>query len=241
MSHLLFTISPKGDLVFGFIIIAIIGLLIHLISSLPHTLFTTTSGILGILAIHNGALLTGLLLLLLLSSYTVFVFVQHGDQLNSLITKEFNSIRRQAKGGNALTINSGENYRQREIILSAFNTLRSSESGALIVVKHNDDISTIVKGGTEVNATLSTALLVSIFNKAAPLHDGAVIIDGMRVVNAGVVLPLSNSDIHKGTRHRAGFGISEQSDCTVYILSEETGSITCVRNGAIVRESGLED
>ncbi len=117
--------------------------------------------------------------------------------------------------------------------------LSESKTGALIVLEGSTKLGDVVKTGTVIDAQISSFLLGNIFFNKAPLHDGAVIIRGIRILAAGCFLPLStNPDIIKdlGTRHRAGIGISENSDATVIIVSEETGTVSIAANGELKRD-----
>jgi diadenylate cyclase len=108
--------------------------------------------------------------------------------------------------------------------------------GALMVVERQAGLRTYIESGIPLDAKLSYDLLLSIFRPGSPLHDGAVIIERSRVAAAGCFLPLSlNPLISKqlGTRHRAGIGITEDSDAVVVLVSEETGSISLASGGAI--------
>lgn len=124
-----------------------------------------------------------------------------------------------------------------EIVLAA-TTLASTKTGGLIVIEQNVGLKGIVDGGVRLDAELSYDLLVSIFNPASPLHDGAIIIRGDRIAAASCFLPLSiNPLLSKdlGTRHRAALGLTEDSDAVVIVVSEETGLISFVRSGRIKR------
>ena len=108
--------------------------------------------------------------------------------------------------------------------------------GALMVVERQAGLRTYIESGIPLDAKLSYDLLISIFQPDSPLHDGAVIIEGSRLAAAGCFLPLSlNPMISKqlGTRHRAAIGVTEDSDCLVVAVSEETGSISVASSGAI--------
>src|SRR4051812_34898317 len=124
-----------------------------------------------------------------------------------------------------------------EIVLAA-TTLASTKTGGLIVIERNVGLKSIVDAGVRLDAQLSYDLLVSIFNPASPLHDGAVIVRGDRIAAASCFLPLSLSPISAkelGTRHRAALGITEDSDAVAIVVSEETGLISLVRRGRIKR------
>ena len=119
-----------------------------------------------------------------------------------------------------------------------------SKTGALLVFERETMLSDIAATGTIIDAETSVALFSNIFFNKAPLHDGASIIRDGKLFAAGCILPLTsnrNVDINLGTRHRAGLGISEQSDAVVLIVSEETGVISLAVNGILLREFTREE
>ena len=112
------------------------------------------------------------------------------------------------------------------------------KTGALIVVTQNDNLSEYENTGIEVDGVVSSQLLINIFEHNTPLHDGAVIIKGNRILSATCYLPLSdNMELSKdlGTRHRAGVGMSEATDALVLIVSEETGQVSIAYKGELKR------
>lgn len=114
-----------------------------------------------------------------------------------------------------------------------------SKTGALLVFERETMLSDIAATGTIINAETSVALFGNIFFNKAPLHDGASIIRDGKLYAAGCILPLTdnkNVDMNLGTRHRAALGISEQSDCVVLVVSEETGVISIACNGVLTRD-----
>jgi diadenylate cyclase len=124
-----------------------------------------------------------------------------------------------------------------EIVLAA-TTLASTKTGALIVIERNVGLKGIVDAGVRLDAELSYDLIVSIFNPASPLHDGAVMVRADRIAAASCFLPLSLNPLSAkelGTRHRAALGITEDSDAVAIVVSEETGLISFVRRGRIKR------
>ena len=124
-----------------------------------------------------------------------------------------------------------------EIVLAA-TTLASTKTGALIIIERNVGLKSIIDAGVRLDAQLSYDLLVSIFNPASPLHDGAVIVRGDRIAAASCFLPLSLNPMSAkelGTRHRAALGITEDSDAVSIVVSEETGLVSFVRRGRIKR------
>lgn len=123
-------------------------------------------------------------------------------------------------------------------IVKACQNMAKNDVGALIVIVRSTIPPHILDTGTSLNASISSGLLESIFNTKAPLHDGAVIIKGTRILSAGCFLPLSQElSLAKdlGTRHRAAIGITEESDVFTIVVSEESGIISTVENGKIVR------
>ena len=113
-----------------------------------------------------------------------------------------------------------------------------SRTGALIVFERDVTLEDVAETGTLINADISAELLGNLFYEGAPLHDGAVIIRQDKVYAAGCVLPLTDKiSINKslGTRHRAGIGITENSDAVTLIVSEETGIISVAKDGQIIR------
>ncbi len=123
-------------------------------------------------------------------------------------------------------------------IATAVSQLGRSRTGALIVIERTTKLGDITKSGVTVNSDISSFMLRNIFYDGAPLHDGAVVVRDWRIDSAGCFLPLStNEEIIKdlGTRHRAGIGISEESDAIVIIVSEETGTVSVAMGGLLKR------
>ena len=123
-------------------------------------------------------------------------------------------------------------------LVDAVDNMSSSRTGALIVIEREISLNDIAETGTITDSAISSQLIGNIFYEGAPLHDGALIIRGDRLYAAGCVLPLTqNKDLNKelGTRHRAGIGITENSDALVIIVSEETGIISTAQNGRLTR------
>ena len=120
-------------------------------------------------------------------------------------------------------------------IVQACREMSAHKTGALIVIGRQSDLRLITEGGIAIDAKISTPLLENIFFKNAPLHDGAVVIEGDRIVAAKCILPVTQSDVPKsyGTRHRAAIGMSEISDAIILVVSEETGGISIAHGGEI--------
>jgi diadenylate cyclase len=124
-----------------------------------------------------------------------------------------------------------------EIVLAA-TTLASMKTGALIVIERNVGLKNVTDGGVKLDAELSYDLVISIFNTASPLHDGAVVVRRHRVAAASCFLPLTlNPRLSRdlGTRHRAAIGVTEDTDAVAVVVSEETGLISFVQGGQIKR------
>jgi diadenylate cyclase len=122
--------------------------------------------------------------------------------------------------------------------VEAYESMSKDKVGALMVFERKTLLDDVLKTGTPLDAGISSELLKNIFWNKAPLHDGAVIIRNGRIVGAGCMLPLSgNTNLSRslGMRHRAGIGISENSDAIVAIVSEEAGSISVAINGMLKR------
>ena len=128
-------------------------------------------------------------------------------------------------------------------ITKACVEMGKAKTGALIVIEQNIRLSEYERTGINVDAVLTSQLLINIFEHNTPLHDGAVLVRGNRIVAATCYLPLSdNMGLGKelGTRHRAGVGISEVTDSLTVIVSEETGRISIATNGMLERISDAE-
>ena len=125
----------------------------------------------------------------------------------------------------------------------AYRAMSESHTGALMVFERGSNLSEFTSTGTVLNADLSGELIRNIFFEPAPLHDGAVIVRGDKIIAAGCMLPLSNSNTLShdlGMRHRAAIGISEHTDAVVAVVSEETGAISVAINGMIKRHLDVE-
>ena len=123
-------------------------------------------------------------------------------------------------------------------IVRAVESMSASRTGALMVIEKEITLNDIVETGTVIDAYISAEMIGNIFYEGEPLHDGALILRGDRLYAAGCVLPLTqNKELSKelGTRHRAGIGITENSDALVIIVSEETGVISLAQNGELTR------
>lgn len=136
-----------------------------------------------------------------------------------------------------------EKKKNISIFVDAVMQLHAQKTGALIVFERRTMLGDIAYTGTILNAKPSVMLIGNVFYNKAPLHDGAMIVrDGM-IYAAGCILPLTHNkgvDDNLGTRHRAALGVSEESDCVVVVVSEETGSVSIALNGILTRDYNRE-
>jgi diadenylate cyclase len=161
-----------------------------------------------------------------------------------LFQPEFRKALEQIGRGNYIkhTFNrSGENvmlslHTVNEIVKASY-AMGKVKTGALMVLEQSNDLSELESTGIAIDAVVSSQLLINIFEKNTPLHDGAVLIRQNRVVSAACILPLTNEEVDNslGTRHRASIGMSEVSDAIVVVVSEETGSVSVASGGALYR------
>jgi len=132
-------------------------------------------------------------------------------------------------------------------IVSASSRLSDKRHGALIILKRKDNLDEYIETGVKMDALVTPELLLQIFYPNTPLHDGAVIVSDLRIVAASCVLPLSASgvldrspDRQMGLRHRASLGITEVSDSVAVVVSEETGAVSIVHGGRMIRRLDSE-
>jgi len=164
----------------------------------------------------------------------------------ALIVVFQNEIRHAlARIGRKLTFSRSSQGMQEaydDIVLAA-NLFSQSQTGALIIIEREIGLRTYVESGVPLDANLSYDLLATIFRPSAPLHDGAVIVQKDRIAAAACFLPLSMNPVlstQLGTRHRAGIGITEETDAIAVIVSEETGYISMAVAGNIERDITVE-
>ena len=127
-------------------------------------------------------------------------------------------------------------------VVTASARLSARQHGALIIMQRFDNLDEYIESGVRMNAMLTAEVLLQIFYPNTPLHDGATILSGNRIVAAACVMPLSSSGIlnrsperQMGLRHRAALGISEESDAIAVVVSEETGAISIAHAGRMIR------
>lgn len=134
------------------------------------------------------------------------------------------------------------NNKQIEVIVDACVSMSKTKTGALIVFARNSELQDQINTGEKLNSRISSALIRTIFFKNSPLHDGAIIISGNKMVAAGCILPLTQKQLDQslGLRHRAAVGITEFTDALCVVVSEERGSISYALNGEIKRRISKE-
>jgi diadenylate cyclase len=123
-----------------------------------------------------------------------------------------------------------------DALVRACATMAQSQTGAIIVLKRMSNLDFYIGTGEQIDAAVSEKLLESVFYKNSPLHDGAVIIVGNRIVAARAVLPVTEKEdfpVHLGMRHRAAVGLTETSDALAIVVSEQTGGITLAKDGVL--------
>lgn len=150
-----------------------------------------------------------------------------------------------ARLGRRITLSraAGSEADAYEDIVLAANLFSQNQTGALIVMEREIGLRTYIESGVPLDAHLSYDLLATIFRPSAPLHDGAVIVQKDRIAAAACFLPLSMNPVlstQLGTRHRAGIGVTEETDALAVIVSEETGAISLAVGGRIERDITVE-
>jgi len=173
--------------------------------------------------LRGGLLYIGVAIIVLFQSEIRQALVSFGNRFRLLFTRTYHG-------------QFGEGVYD-EVVLAA-TSLSSTKTGALIIIERNVGLKNVTDGGVKLDAELSYDLLVSIFNPATPLHDGAVVVRRHRIAAASCFLPLTlNPRLSRelGTRHRAAIGVTEDSDAVAVVVSEETGLISFVQRGEIKR------
>ena len=128
-------------------------------------------------------------------------------------------------------------------LVTTVKTLSSTKTGALLVIERSMGLNDISSKGVQIDGLISANFLLNVFIVNTPLHDGAAIIRGKRLVAAACVLPLTDKhdlSTELGTRHRAALGLSEQCDALIIVVSEETGTISIAHDGHMVRHLNAE-
>ncbi|MEO9483464.1 MAG: diadenylate cyclase CdaA [Ekhidna sp.] len=150
--------------------------------------------------------------------------------------KFFKNVRFWSQNGNVRRANITP-------IVEAVKSLAGSNTGALIVLSEDSPLKFYAESGDALDSLLSKRLLLAIFNKYSPLHDGAVIVHKDRIVAARCILPVTERDVSAqyGLRHRAGLGMSENTETFIIVVSEETGQISAMQNGEIMHNISAQE
>ncbi len=173
-----------------------------------------------------GAMLKNMILLLIVSGVVLFQ-----PELRRLMARLGNHVSLSPLGKKKIITNQ-----LSEMLLQTITYWRKTKTGALLVFEHQEPVNANTTGGVKIDALLSGELLINLFFINTPLHDGAVIIKGNRIVSAGSILPLTkdvNLTWQYGTRHRAAIGLTEVSDALCLVVSEETGHVSFIQNGQV--------
>lgn len=136
-------------------------------------------------------------------------------------------------------LSASEESRTIEELIRSVVSLANKKLGAILVLERKNELVEIIEMGVTLDAKISRELLLSLFTQTSPLHDGAVILRGDRLVAAGCFLPLTlGPGVSKmlGTRHRAAVGVTEESDAVVVVVSEETGAVSVAVEGKLTRD-----
>ena len=189
---------------------------------------TWLSDILGMRTIHA-------LLAWMINAGPVLLIVLFQSEIRRILEELGNNS---VFDSSALSMREGNTELIIDEMILALEHMARRKVGALIVVENKIHLNDVIATGTRVDGIISQPLIENIFEPKTPLHDGAVVVRGDRVVAAACLLRLSDTtgvgrDL--GTRHRAGLGVSEISDATVFIVSEETGIISMAEGGRLVR------
>lgn len=145
--------------------------------------------------------------------------------------------------GNAALLDDEQARSVVHELVRAVRTLASTKTGALLVIERNMGLNDISATGIQIDGLITAEFLLNVFIPNTPLHDGAAVIRGNRLIAAGCLLPLTENrtlSTELGTRHRAAIGLSEQCDALVVVVSEETGTISVAENGRMVRHLDTE-
>lgn len=179
------------------------------------------------------------LLWIMNSLATVFVII-----LAIVFQPELRNIFIRLGRGNWFKMGKTAKPEQLDSIINAAEVLSESRRGALIVFPRRGGIKNIIDTGTKLNADISSSLILTIFGHDTPLHDGAVVVQGGKVLAASCFLPLSEqADIRRsfGTRHRAALGLAEETDAVVLVVSEETGALSLAYDANLYYDLSLEE
>lgn len=201
-------------------------------------IYVLSTGVIFMLADISGWAYFIVPLLFMVAVCSIFATEIKRDIWN-LNSKKSSEVKHVDKG---FTNNGNANETIDEIV-KALQNMSKNDVGAIIILGNGNLPKSVIESGVTMDATISSALIESVFFPKTPLHDGAMIINGTRVQAAGCFLPLSQEYNHPkdlGTRHRAGIGITETVNVTAIIVSEETGIISIAQGGKMKRYADSE-
>lgn len=176
--------------------------------------------------------------------FIMITAILYSVELKRILLARKNSKLLEGKSGNSRTVDEEKVNICITEIIKALQNMSKNDVGAIIVLSSGNVPSQIIDSGVRIESDISSELIESVFFPKTPLHDGAMIISGTKIVAAGCFLPLSQNldGIPKdlGTRHRAGIGVTETIDVMSLIVSEETGIISIAKAGKITRYADYE-
>lgn len=154
-----------------------------------------------------------------------------------LIPIVINLINKLTSSKNIKNMGTSSKIRLFNQLRETVENLSETKTGAIITIEMKDNIDNLRTDGIQLDANISASLLLTLFDKHSPLHDGAVVIRNNKIVYAGTYYKITKKSINNkyGARHRAAMGISEMCDAVTIVVSEETGSVTIAKNGAFTQ------
>lgn len=190
-------------------------------------------------AIMGQVLGVGVIALIILFQQEIRRFLLH------LGTRYINGKGRRLLAGSLFGNNKGGMpLESLDELTQACRKMGETNTGALIALGHTSSLEFVIETGDRIDANINRRLIENLFFKNSPLHDGAMVIAGNRIIAARCTLPISenpNIPAHYGMRHRAAAGLTEETDATVIVVSEETGNISFVKNGQIKQMNSITE
>ena len=180
----------------------------------------------------------------------VAIIVIFQPEIRKFLIQLGNRYMANAKGSNILKKIFGRDSQGADFsetvneISDACNRMSESKTGALIVIQRNAPLEDIISTGDKIDAAIHRRLIMNLFFKNSPLHDGALVISGNRIAAARCTLPITqrkNIPANYGMRHKAAIGITEETDAEVIVVSEETGNIAFVKGGRVTKINNINE
>ena len=180
----------------------------------------------------------------------IAIIVIFQPEIRKFLIQIGNRYMANAKGSNLLNRIFGRNRQGAGFseavneITDACNRMSESKTGALIVITRNAPLDDIISTGDKIDAAIHRRLIMNLFFKNSPLHDGALVISGNRIAAARCTLPITqrkNIPAYYGMRHKAAIGITEETDADVIVVSEETGGISFVKEGKVTKINNINE